>query len=183
MMDKSSSLVMLVQITPITTIRISVNKEKLSNSLRHWGSRVAVDKGTVRDPMAVQRVPAALWLFHPWGAWVWGARVWGARLAGPLDVITQPVKLLSRPKISHSGKSQSGTFLFSFEFSTSIFCIFPPKKKKRHTEISCVFWQTSFHILVLVFFPLILCQDQIPLESLFVSLYPSTQGKTLYDYL
>lgn len=112
-----------------------------------------------------------------------GARVWGASLAGPLDVITQPVKLLSRPKIPHSGKSQSGTFRFSFEFSTSIFCIFPPKKKKRHTEISCVFWQTSFHILVLVFFPLILCQDQIPLESLFVSLYPSTRGKTLYDYL
>lgn len=33
---------------------------------------MAVDKGTVREPMAVQRVPAALWLFHPWGAWVWG---------------------------------------------------------------------------------------------------------------
>lgn len=82
-------------------------------------------------------VSAVLGLLHPWGACVWGTWVWGACPAGPLDVITQPVKLLSGPKISCSGKSQSGTFLSSFEFSHSIFCIFP-QKKRAYRDFMCV---------------------------------------------
>lgn len=43
--------------------------------------------------------------------------------------------------------------------------------------------ETSFNVLVLLFFPLILCQYQFPSESLFMSFNPLIQGRTLFDYL
>lgn len=66
---------------------------------------MAVDKGTIGEPRALRGVPAVLRLFHPWGCLGLGCGWWGAGPAGPLDVITQPVKLLSGSKIPRSGKS------------------------------------------------------------------------------